>query len=195
MVELWFPSPIYYEDVAEPEFSTIQSDFQRVFDDLIKNKKFQYVPDWNSHLLSDITFEKNLVEEYNLTAFKAEVNKHVKLYLKEMQFPEDTPYKFENSWMTLYQKRDYAHVHSHGSADMSGVYYFKTTGTDGNIFFENPVKPMGNSLCYKYLISRTYYQPKVGRMMLFPSWLEHGVQTMIEDGQRVSISFNLIFER
>ena len=39
-------------------------------------------------------------------------------------------------------------------------------------------------------------RPEEGRMYVFPSWLEHGVEANQSDRDRVSISFNvLISER
>lgn len=195
MVELWFPTPIYYDDIVGETFTTVQDEFDVVFKKLIGDRVFEYLPDWNSHLLSDTKFEKNLIEEYNLDTFKQEIDRHVDSYLKELEFPGEKKYKITASWMSLYQKGDYAHIHCHGDADIAGVYYFKSVNENGKIFFDTPVKTLTNSYCFKHLVARVYYPPKEGRILLFPSWADHGVQTMTADGARVAVSFNLTFER
>ena len=39
------------------------------------------------------------------------------------------------------------------------------------------------------------YPPKEGRLVLFPSWVSHGVRENHTDEDRISISFNLIPNR
>jgi len=34
-------------------------------------------------------------------------------------------------------------------------------------------------------------RPEVGRMYVFPGWLEHGVEENLSDRDRISISFNV----
>ena len=36
--------------------------------------------------------------------------------------------------------------------------------------------------------------PTEGELILFPGWLDHGVQTNDTDDERVSVSFNIRFE-
>ncbi len=38
---------------------------------------------------------------------------------------------------------------------------------------------------------RVSYTPVAGRLILFPSWLEHDVEANMSDHERISISFNM----
>jgi len=199
-VEPWFPVPLYINWVSQKNFNGIQQDFQRVVDILKANGTFTYREDWNSHKTSDVTFTKNLFEEHNLTLFQQELDEHIFNYLNLINSPvakkeENFKYKIFGSWMTLSTKKDYAHIHTHGSSDLSGVYYFQTNGNDGSIFFENPSKYLENSYCFSHIDSRASWKPEVGKLLLFPGWLPHGVTTNTTDHERISVSFNIIFER
>jgi len=199
-VEPWFPIPLYVNKVQKQNFNAIQQDFQRVVDDLNSKEGFTYREDWNSHKTSDVTFSKNLFAEYNLKLFQQELDEHIFSYLKIINSPvvareETFKYQIFGSWMTLSGKKDYAHIHTHGSSDISGVYYFKTNGNDGDIFFENPMRYLENSYCFSHLNARASWKPEVGKIILFPGWMPHGVTTNITDNERISISFNILFER
>ena len=64
-----------------------------------------------------------------------------------------------------------------------------------DLFFESPVPNMGGSLVYNGLANRQEFKPEVGRIVLFPGWLQHGIMTNSTDDTRISLSFNVIFDR
>lgn len=199
-IEIWFAIPIYQNYVREANFQPIQSQFQTVVEDLKSKDAFKQRQDWNSHKLSDTSFTKNLLDEHNLDLFKQELDDHIYSYLKIINSPiiaeeETFKYTITSSWMTLTEKYQYAHIHSHGSSDLSGVYYVNSNREDGNIFFQDPNKMMGSSYCFSHISSRQEFTPAPGRILLFPGWLEHGVTTNTTDNERISVSFNIQFKR
>ena len=96
--------------------------------------------------------------------------------------------------MTLTEPGQYAHTHDHGAADLSGVYYFKTNGNDGDLYFDSPVAQLKSSFVFNKS-SRVFYKPKIGKLILFPGWLSHGVFQNTTTENRVSVSFNIYFVR
>jgi uncharacterized protein (TIGR02466 family) len=196
MVENWFFTPLYYSFVSDQ--TGIQSDFLKVLDTIERDNGFQQVPDWKSHLISDTTFSKNLLDDFGIETFKQELDIHIRSYLRDIRSPvivDDMTYTIKSCWMTKNVKHSYAHNHSHGDVDLSGVYYVKTTGDDGNIMFENPNKLLAASYCFQHLVNRITYKPEVGKILLFPGWLEHSVITNTTDSERISVSFNIVFDR
>lgn len=197
-VELWFGTPLYANFSSFEKQKLIQKEVKIAFDELIKDNRFKHNPEWNSHLISDIEFKDNVIQQYNLKVFSECLAEHLKSYLEEVYSPlakAPLNYKITASWLTLTKKGMYARAHTHGEADISGVYYYQTTGEDGNIFFNNPNQLISNSLCFKQMDQTIYFKPKVGRFILFPGWLQHAVQTNTTDNDRVSLSFNILFNR
>lgn len=198
-VEACFPSPIYYTQVDNLDI--IQKDFERAFLDLKNNKIFQQRPGWDStsQFLSDPKFEKSLIDDYNLVAFKNELRKHVLEFVKTIEaFPYEIPnFEIPHSWMTLTVKGQSSHLHAHGSADISGAYYYKTNEQDGEIFFKSPCRLlMDRSIVFtNESQKKVFYKPKIGQLLLFPGYLEHAVTQNTTDSERVSISFNIYFDR
>lgn len=187
-----FPVPIYTTEITNP---IIQQKFEGVYEKLKGEGAFVYNGGWNSHKLNDIEFRGNIIDDYDLSEFRQEVLNHLSLYLKHLNYDGDNTCYFVSSWMTQSTNRDYFHAHTHGYHDISGAYYVKTNGDDGDFYFDNPVPGVGTNYACKGLQSRMSIKPKVGLLMLFPSFLQHGVFTNTTDNDRVSVSFNIDLER
>ena len=85
--------------------------------------------------------------------------------------------------------------HCHPNAFLSGVYYVNTTETTGNIVFQDPRPGAAVTACpvtefTPWTVRQISYQPVPGGMLIFPSWLYHGVGPNLSETQRVSLSFN-----
>jgi len=195
---IWhFGTPIYTSLIRSNKFDQVQKDLDTVYNTMLAEDKFQHHRRSRSHMLSDTTFSSNFIEEYKLENFQEELEFQLMEYLKGIGSDIGTvrpfTYKITSSWMTLNKKDSYAVIHSHGRSDISGVYYFKTNGEDGDIFFESPNKVIHTSYVFSHFGRSWSHKPQVGKIILFPGWLEHGVATNHTDNDRVSISFNIDF--
>ena len=90
-------------------------------------------------------FQDNIIDEHNITKFKDEITYHIREYSGT-----DRPFKINNSWMTRCDKGHYAVCHEHGWSDISGVYYLKTNGEDGQLYFPSPHRLLAGN----FIISR-----------------------------------------
>lgn len=103
-----------------------------------------------------------------------------------------------NCWANINPKYASNKIHDHANCLFSGVYYVKTPEECGNLMLYDPRE------------SRTFYKPAVqnytaytadaiahvaeaGLLLIFPSWLRHGVEPNLSDEDRVSIGFNYTF--
>lgn len=187
-----FAVPIY---TTEMNNYVIQNKFEKLYNKYKSENKFKYNGTWNSHKLNDVEFKENLIEDNDLTEFRQEMLNHLGNYLKEIKFDGPGKCCIVSSWMTQSTNKDYFHAHTHGYHDISGVYYVKTNGDDGLFYFDNPLIGAGTNYACKGLLSRVYVQPKQGMLILFPSFIQHGVLTNTTDNDRVSVSFNIDLER
>ena len=193
MIENLYPTPIYYSLVDNVE------DIQKEIGTCMKKVKFFIKKDWDPSLYLSNSFEENILKTHHLKKLEKEIMKHLRnyctalgpasLYVFEKSFENKTT-RFQ-SWFTLCKKGNYGHIHSHGYMDISGCYYYKTNGKDGNIFFESPNKLLEASQCYYPLAERWEHQPLVGKLLLFPGWLPHGIHYNNTNNKRISLSFNI----
>eukprot|EP00750_Incisomonas_marina_P020785 INCI4087.1.p1 GENE.INCI4087.1~~INCI4087.1.p1 ORF type:complete len:311 (+),score=57.37 INCI4087.1:212-1144(+) len=127
-----------------------------------------------------------------VTALRHEVLEHVQKYLSSLgQSPidEQDPSFAMFMWATVHNSCVSHLPHVHEDSMVSGVFYLTVPPGAGDLVLEDPrgmVPPFGN---------RVIHSPKVGDIVLFPSWLVHHVSPSCgtaEDQPRISLAFNII---
>lgn len=195
-LNLAFPVPIYENKVNS---NTVQDEFDNLVADLKRNNKFQYNTVSECQLLSDTTFTENLFDTGRLENFKDVLFQNIQEYIKTVvpEYVTNRNYKFkvDSSWLTINLKNNYSHAHHHGDSDISGVYYVKTNGDDGDLVLENPNRLLSTSYLLNTWQEAMHYKPEVGKLILFPGWMVHRVEKNSTDNERISFSFNIMFNR
>lgn len=103
-----------------------------------------------------------------------------------------------NCWANINPKYASNKIHDHANCLFSGVYYVKTPKDCGNIMFYDPrtartfYKPLVSNFT-AYTAEAIAHVAEAGLLIIFPSWLKHGVEPNLSDEDRVSISFNYVF--
>lgn len=184
ITELWFSVPIIYADVKN--FDLIQKQIKGALPKVRKTKP-QSV--WGDTVKTTYTDTGNDLYFYNIGELLNNVETVANQYYAKYA-REDITLKVYNSWFNFSEKKDFQFDHVHPGSKVSGVYYYQTNGEDGALVFSNP-----NIYVSDYLSTfgnpNVEYQPKMGRMILFPSWLRHSVMPNLTNNERISISFNL----
>jgi|TARA_A100001388_G_C28610794_1_gene422733 uncharacterized protein (TIGR02466 family) len=185
-IEGWFQTPTYYEFLHGAELTKVQAEIN----DTLSSIEFSKHKAWGetNHSLSDPTFKTNYLDKYKLSFTKKLFIQHVKQYLSVFKNEKYTV-KIENSWLTSTNRGEHTTVHNHGGFDISGVYYFQTNKNDGSLYLMNPITSLVSSH-YFAPDECIYYHPEVGKLVLFPSWIYHGVRPNDTDDTRISLSFN-----
>ncbi|NBP16119.1 hypothetical protein EBU95_17335 [bacterium] len=192
MIENLFYIPIYVDEIIEKEL--IQEELKNI----VSKCNFKYNPIYkNSHKISDTSFFENILQVHNCNYFLNELHNHIGKYLQGIGSPIDLSkekYKV-TSWITLNDRGDYTAQHNHSAADLSGVYYIQVPENSGNLFFKTPNKGLISSYCYYHLPEVCIVNAKEGIICLFPGWLDHGVLSNESIESRISLSFNITFQR
>jgi uncharacterized protein (TIGR02466 family) len=96
-------------------------------------------------------------------------------------------------WGNINPKGGMNFAHVHPGSWMSGVYYIQLPKGSDQIVFEDPRPSRIMDFQRSCLIDDAYFthNPKVGELLLFPSWLPHLVFPNNSDEERISISFNI----
>ncbi|MDX1514590.1 MAG: TIGR02466 family protein [Gammaproteobacteria bacterium] len=99
-------------------------------------------------------------------------------------------------WANINPRGSHNAAHIHGNTFFSGVYYVKTPVNSGLIEFRDPTnvrevfhfdfKATTPENCFSQS-----YQPRPGRMFIFPGYLPHEVGENLSDEDRVSYAFNI----
>ncbi|HEY9908273.1 MAG TPA: TIGR02466 family protein, partial [Thermosynechococcaceae cyanobacterium] len=103
-----------------------------------------------------------------------------------------------NCWANISPKYASNKIHDHANCLLSGVFYIKTPKDCGNIMFYDPrsaktfYKPSVTNFT-AYTADAIAHAAEAGILLIFPSWLKHGVEPNLSEDDRVSISFNYVF--
>lgn len=194
--EAWFPVPVYISKSKGHEFDTIQKELL----DIYSNLDFKQNPSWTSdtHELS-VDQEGSFFNECILTQngskhFIDFIDSHVRTYLRQIGSHQNSRYVIAQSWFTKTKKGKYAHLHGHSGFDISGVYYLKTNGADGKLFFPNMHRHLASNYIFSHVAPIVNTIPlENGVLALWPSMLLHNTEPNQTDHERVSISFNIKF--
>lgn len=191
---LWFPS-IIYAGLNQ----TIDKDFLK--ETALHWKSIEPDPEyssnsneggWHGRSIEDI----NTVEEHlkdGLLAFKSELDKEVDFVRKEIDFPE---LEFQNFWININGYGSSHQVHNHPDAMLSGVFYIDIPDENtSNIKFYRDDDaeyyiPENMETYNNITSSEATYKPITGMLLIFPSWIKHGVTVNKSNKERIALSFN-----
>ena len=107
---------------------------------------------------------------------------------------------YPTAWININNPGSFNLKHNHPTSDLSGVLWIKCPENCGNIVFESPLcfETFNEIDSYKQdfkdnnRYDHSYYFPPVeGRIIIFPSHLEHEVRENLSNEDRISISFNI----
>lgn len=195
-LELLYPTPLYSAILDDEEIKSVQEEFQNIHKDI----KFVDAPEkWGkTHELSDSEnknqiFLQDAISKFYLVNFQKVLQEHIKNYCRDLGLLTKNSYE-RTSWFTRFQNGDYGPAHIHGESDISGCYYYQTNGEDGNIYFSCPNPYYGVSGPYANFDEKYAHKPQVGKLLLFPGWLQHGITRNVTDSKRISLSFNIKFK-
>ena len=105
-----------------------------------------------------------------------------------------------DAWVNINGHNSYNVKHDHPTANLSGVLWIKCPKECGNIVFESPVEFQTYTEIKSYTeefknsnnyFHTYYFLPTEGRILLFPSHLQHEVFENKSNEDRISVSFNI----
>ena len=128
-----------------------------------------------------------------LRALKDFIYESVNHYFTEIYRPLfDVRLQVTQSWVNYTDKDQFHHKHRHSNSFVSGVFYAKTDASDKIVFYRASdqslrVTPKEHNISNS---ESWWFQTRQGTLLLFPSGLEHMVETKQTDGTRISLAFN-----
>ncbi len=189
-----FSTPIYEHQGTIEETFLVQHEIKTILPQIMSTDTFENPAGWNDGVKTNIKARYNTIKDFQLKNLAAYIETHVRNYIKMSDAWEPRPNRLGHSWINIVDKGVGQDWHQHQDATISGVYYYQTISTDGDISFRTPNQfvdlelfPLGSTVNKFYNV-----QPKIGKIVLFPGWLMHRVEPNTEDSTRISISFNYL---
>ena len=183
-----FPTPIYMS-----KLNRTLTPLELKFVDKHKQKNNFYKNEGN------ITSNNNyILNEKPFANIKKELDLIVKDYFEKVISPTNniTPY-ITQSWLNYTETNQYHHKHAHPNSLVSGVFYINCHEEHDKIkFFNDNYKTIRlEAKDWNLWNSETWWFPvKTGDVILFPSSLNHMVETKEGDNTRISLAFNVFIK-
>jgi uncharacterized protein (TIGR02466 family) len=178
-----FPTPIYFSkldrELSLEELSFINNTKTKTF----KNE---------GNITSDDTYILNNTEFKNL---KEDLDLIIQDYFDKVISPANniTPY-ITQSWLNYTETNQYHHKHAHPNSLVSGVFYINCNEDFDKIkFFNEKYQTIKlETKNFNLWNSASWWFPvKTGDIVLFPSSLNHMVETKEGNNTRISLAFNV----
>jgi uncharacterized protein (TIGR02466 family) len=146
----------------------------------------------------------NLHKKPEYEPILTEVDAALNRISRELSYAKDQILKVTTMWSIINPPGNGNRAHVHPNSLWSGVYYVQAPESAGKIEFIDPRTVLiMNQAKYETKKKRprdcwtkVNYKPIPGRMVIFPAWLYHGVDTNMSKekgraGDRIIISFNI----
>lgn len=181
-----FPSPVFVFDLDGQELDWITQDIDRAELDLARHlDQGRHAVETNYDLAG-----KNWLIELGLQGLADHIHQCQLDYFAELHAPPQS-LKIVESWFNWYSAGGHMGDHEHPGCVISGVYYHRVGPNSGDLCFRNPNPVILNRLWPSVIegMETVEIPPQPGRLVMFPSWMTHSVNTV--RSQKTSISFNM----
>jgi uncharacterized protein (TIGR02466 family) len=129
-----------------------------------------------------------------LSNLKNNILQAVKFYFYEILKSDiNTEIYITQSWVNFTKEHESHHRHSHPNSVLSGIVYIDVDSTKDSIVF---YKNMSNQIVTNKTEFNIYnsdlwtFPVETSQIIVFPSYLQHSVNTKEENNTRISLSFN-----
>ena len=188
--EYFFPTIIYFKDLPNPE--GFNSYLEKHIIEWSKQDKGVIKTNINGwHSQTDMNHKKEyepLIQE--LFQMQKEIIQEEYL---------DMEPKLGNMWANINPPGGYNNSHIHPNSLFSGVYYIKTPPKSGRLQLMDPRPGVQQCMPARKkgkipteLWREIFCEAIPGRMIMFPAWMWHKVETNQSNDIRISVSFNFI---
>lgn len=140
---------------------------------------------WHSKALDNVPYVADKILEI------------ARIVATEHSYVDADPY-IQQAWYNISGAQSVNLPHQHPQSFLSGVYYIKVSDDAGPIkFYRNTneafiLESLGSYKELNTLNSPTAaFRPENGKLLLFPSWLMHGVDVNGDDEDRISLAFSV----
>ena len=178
-----FPTPVYITKLSRKFNETEMSLF----------KNFETIK--NVGNLS--TKENYILNNKNLLNLKKQLLSMTQDYCNNIICIKNVKPVITQSWLNYTKENEYHHKHNHSNSYVSGVLYIDVDENNNKIYFYKnkfeTIKPEVKE--YNCFNSDTWFFPvKNYQVILFPSSLEHSVETKLSKNTRISLAFNIFLK-
>lgn len=182
-------------------------EFKNIEFDGIKNDLIEYIYNERSHDPAGQQFSNR--GGWQSSPFKVSdknniIHSYIYDSISHFTVVNQTVLMYVEAWMNINPKGSFNEKHTHPGCAFAGTIWIKIPENSGNLYFYSPFGHISSDEIMSYdsgfanafnLSDTAFTIPEEGKMLIFPSYLEHSVGENNSDGDRISISFNIRIEK
>ena len=200
MIKAWFPTFVYSEPLMASGLERFNADLAkecRSLRDYDKAGRRWSGKNYPGGYTSYASLNELHRFSSTFTGLERRITRHVRSFARALDMDlRGREIRMTDCWANI-MPRSAAHaLHLHPLAFVSGTYYVATPAGCPGIKFEDPrlerfmAAPPRLAAARKANQAHVTYPAQAGQLILFESWLRHGVAQNLVDAERISISFN-----
>ena len=147
---------------------------------------------WNCNVWSTYAYDDQLFKRSEFQEVSRAIATYVRSYLDRRQWKGEAKILMTELWVNHQDKYQYQEYHDHRERIISGIYYIDVPEGAPGIMMKTPLKANFDDLFFNEdaVQEVNHLDIQTGDLLLFPSWLDHGVKANMTDNARINISFN-----
>jgi uncharacterized protein (TIGR02466 family) len=200
VIKAWFPTFIYSEPLMKSGLVRFNADLEkecrslRDFDRAGRDWSLRNYPGGYTSYAS-----LNELHRFSstFTGLEKRITRHVRSFARALDMNlRGREIRMTDCWVNIMPPSAAHSMHLHPLAFLSGTYYVATPSGCPGLKFEDPrldrfmAAPPRLEGARPANQAHVTYPARAGQLVLFESWLRHGVSQNRVDAERISISFN-----
>ena len=176
------PIPVYH---TETGYTITSSDIETCQQFSLQSNDFNYFSN-----------DFNVLEDTRLAEISAIINAHIRTYQLDICGMDSQGFYITDSWIARTPPGGKHIIHNHPNAILSGTFYINVPD-DSALLFYTEVEMFKTFKFWFDYSKETEYNRTVTRLpvkssdiVIFPSWLNHGVEINNTTNERIVIGFN-----
>ena len=147
---------------------------------------------WNCHVWSTYAYDKRLYKRKEFQEISKAISVYVRSYLDRRKWKRQDKIIMTELWVNYQDKYQFQEYHDHKERVLSGIFYLEVPENAPGLIIQNPQKANFDDLFFFQEEVRDVNEINVetGDLIMFPSWLDHGVNANMTDKPRINIAFN-----
>ena len=184
-----FPTPLYFNEIPE----------QLVLDhiSLLNNEKIEKR---NAKDFGDVSVNTYILNQDSYKNLSSYILQQVYNYAQNFNSYNYKNFKFSQSWISVKHPNESHLPHTHSNSLISGILFFEDLPPntpsvnfykeDLSFLSSHPIKPTDQLNQFTYTSYNVSYKKNL--LLLFPSFLKHGVEENLTSSPRKSLAFNIV---
>jgi len=200
VIRSWFPTLVYSEPLMKSGLERFNADLAkecRALRDFDKAGRAWSRTNYPGGYTSYASLNELHRFSSTFTRLERRIARHVRSFTGALDMDlRGREIRMTDCWVNIMPSSAAHSLHLHPLAFVSGTYYVATPRGCPGLKFEDPrldrfmAAPPRLAGARKANLTHVTYPARAGNLILFESWLRHGVAQNRVDGERISISFN-----